>query len=239
MIPKVFHLTAKSKSLKPGFQRNVDRIKEIYSEFDVIIYDDEDIDNFLKKADLEYYHKTILNMPKYIMVVDTVRYLWMRELGGIYCDMDVFFQQRIDFGESPFFIEREWTWPQDHSIVDSVHNCIFASPPRHPIWDHLLEGIADNIVKMNNDVLQRRNLRNKLRKFFGLANPARESISPVFNATGPNAISKIITNEELLKLYPDVKVSSPHLLYQAGLSTGEVERAYVVHQTAASWKEIG
>ncbi|MCV0382592.1 MAG: hypothetical protein K5799_03920 [Erythrobacter sp.] len=239
MIPKVFHLTAKSKTLPPHFQKNVDRIRELYPDHDIVIHDDADIMRFLKSADPAYFEQTIVKMPKFIMVIDTVRYLWMRELGGIYCDMDIFFQRRLDFGDAPFFIAREWTWPTDHRIADSVHNCIFASPPGHPIWTDILDGIAQNIaIPPRETTTFRRKVKGALANI-GLAKRPESLFSPVFNTTGPNAISKIITDRQLRDRYPDVIVASPSMIFQQNLSRGSRDGAAVVHETAGSWSSIG
>lgn len=239
MIPKVFHLTAKSKKLPPHIQKNVDRIAELYPDHEIVIHDDADIMTFLKSADPVYFDQTIERMPKFIMVIDTVRYMWMRELGGIYCDMDIYFQRRIDFGDAPFFFAREWTWPTDHRLVDSVHNCIFASPPGHPIWTDLLNGIARNIAIPPPEITTLRREVRKILAKVGLMKPPDPLFSPVFNMTGPNAISKIITDGKLRQRYLDVTVGVPAMIFQKGFSQGPQAEAAVVHETAGSWSSIG
>jgi hypothetical protein len=173
-------------------------------------------------------------MPKFIMIVDTVRYMWMAAYGGIYCDMDVFFRKRFEFDEGVLFAEREWTWPKDPSITNSVHNCWFASVPGHPIWTDLLDGIAENVRAMGaprtRASLYAKNFLTKLR----LRKP---DYPAVFNLTGPNAISKILTKRTLLEQYPDVRVAPAEVIYQKGMSKGQPSDAFVVHETAGSWKE--
>jgi hypothetical protein len=234
MIPKIFHLTSKSKNLPLNFQKNVDIIRKFYPEYEIMIYDDNDIVHFIKKNYREYHENTIVNMPKFILVVDTVRYMWMDHFGGIYCDMDVLFRKRFEFDYGVIFVEREWTYPKDISITDSVHNCLFASEPKHPIWTEILNGIARNARAMQSPSARAGRFFRKV-----LAKPdLRKPSHPlVFDVTGPNAISRIITQRSLLKKYKDVRVVPGREIFQAGMSKGKVEDAFFVHEAAGSWKE--
>lgn len=239
MIPKIFHLTHKTGSLSKQFQDNVDRIVDLYPDYEIRIHDDNDILSFIERYYPEYKVAVIDKFPQFIMVVDTVRYLWMQHFGGIYCDMDIYFQKRIDHGNSVLFVEREWTWPKDRRITTSVHNAWFASQPGHPVWQHIINGIAINAKRLANlkpmptkpTYLQR--AIGKATRTIGL--PTRYMPS-VFDVTGPNAISRILTEEALLQRYPDVQVLPAVDIYQAGMSKGQKQDAYTVHQTAGSWK---
>jgi hypothetical protein len=241
MIPKIFHLTAKSKdNLPASFQKNIARIKDLYPDYEIRIYDDDDIKALIKKEMPEYYENTILKMPSFIMVVDTVRYLWMRLYGGIYCDMDVFFRSRFAFEDGAIFIEREWTYPEDVSITQSVHNCLFASVPGHPVWDEILDGIAANVRSLKGKK-EPKPPRGKVGKFvarvmikLGLQ---KRYFPMVFNVTGPNAISKIISDRSLHQKYEGVHIVPGKAIFQAGFSKGSLDDAYFVHETAGSWKE--
>jgi mannosyltransferase OCH1-like enzyme len=234
MIPKIFHLTSKNKDLPPKFQKNVDIIRGLYPEYEIMIHDDNDIMRFIKKNYRDYHENTIVDMPKFILVVDTVRYMWMDHFGGIYCDMDVLFRKRFEFDDGAVFVEREWTYPKDISITDSVHNCLFASEPKHPVWTEILNGIARNARAMQSPSARAGRFSRKVLAKLHLRKP---SYPLVFNVTGPNAISKIITQRSLLEKYNDIRVVPGREIFQAGMSKGKADDASFVHEAAGSWKE--
>jgi len=189
MIPKIFHLTSKTKKLSSTAQSNVDVIRAFYPDYKILIHDDDDILQFIKKNYPDYYESTISQMPKFIWVVDTVRYLLMDHHGGVYCDTDVLFRKRFEFDAGVIFVEREWTWPNDRSIADSVHNCLFASEPKHPVWTDILNGITQNVRAVQSPTAQASRFEKRV-----VAKLLGKSVYPVvFGVTGPNAISKIIT----------------------------------------------
>lgn len=240
MIPKIFHLTSKSKTLSPQFQYNVDRISELYPEYEIRIHDDNDISLFLRTYYPDYKVRVIDKLPEFIMVVDTVRYLWMQHFGGIYCDMDIYFQKRIEYGAGAVFFEREWTWPKDKLITTSVHNAWFASQPNHPVWQHIIDGIAINAQRLANmkpRPAKSTQLQRAISKAARTIGIATQYMPTVFDVTGPNAISRILTEEALLQRYPDVRVLPASDIYQAGMSKGRQVDAYTVHQIARSWKD--
>lgn len=220
MIPPLFHLTAKSLDIPPEFEKNRKLIQKFYPNSTINLHDDEAIDKFVKEYFPEYYHDTFIKMPQHIMRVDTVRYMWMYIYGGVYCDLDIQFKQPMEFQSGVIFIEREWTYPKDRTITNSVHNCIFASVPKHQIWMDILDGIAQNVKKLPN---------TKITKFF------KKKQAKVFNVTGPNAISKIISQGKLLQKYNDVTVLPGKTLFQKGSSKHTGESSSVIHETAGSW----
>jgi hypothetical protein len=213
---------------------------ELYPEYEIRIHDDKDILDFIDAEFPQYRDVTIRNMPQFIMTVDTVRYMWMHTYGGIYCDMDVFFQKRLEFEGGAMFIEREWTWPEDKTIISSVHNCFFGSVPGHPVWSEILDGIAQNVAALPpraKPARKRGRIERKLRKLLFGKSEGKNDAPPVFNTTGPNAISKIITQRGLTEKFGDLRILAGAAVYQRGLSKGDLAGAYFVHETAGSWKE--
>lgn len=202
----IFHQTYKTEKLPIDEQKNFDKVEEIYPSCDHRLWTDIDIDNFVNEEFPNYYK--FFNELSKIQRIDLVRYLWMYQFGGVYADLDIFFHKKIDFSEydKPVFIEREWTHPIDHCIKTSVHNAIFYSPPKHPIWLTIINEI-------------------KLKHYKG--------ITDVFNLTGPNSISEIITR---LQLKIDIVVLPGYYIYQKGLSKHTGVNSYVTHYGYASWK---
>jgi len=240
MIPKIFHLTSKNKELPPMFRKNINRIKELYPEYEIRLYDDNDIMEFIRDKFPDYYQNTIRKMPEFIMIVDTVRYMWMHYYGGIYCDMDIMFLNRFEFDDGVIFVEREWTYPEDKSITDSVHNCWFASTAGHPIWTEILDGIAKNVQALQGKAEKpapRGRIGRYVEKVLIRLRLRKPHFPMVFNVTGPNAVSRIITQRSLLEKYSDVRVAPGKAIFQGGMSKGLPGDAFFVHETSASWRE--
>jgi mannosyltransferase OCH1-like enzyme len=232
MIPKIFHLISKSKKLSSIAQSNVAAIRALYPDYEILIHDDEDILSFIKENYGEYFDRTISSMTEFIWVVDTVRYLLMDRCGGVYCDTDVFFRKRFEFDTGAIFIEREWIWPKDSSITHGVHTCLFASEPKHPVWAEILDGVAENVRAVQSPSAQAAYLTRQV-----LATLIGKRARPlVFNVTGPNAVSKIMTRNASLKHYKDMRVLPRYAIFEAGMSKERLEGAFFVHLAAGSWK---
>lgn len=232
-IPPVFHLTTKDKHvIRPQFQKNIDRIRELYPDHEVRVHDDTDITDFLRLRDGRYYTSVIQRMSSWIMVVDTVRYAWMATMGGVYADMDIYFKRSLRLNHEVLLLRREWTWPRDDTLTDSVHNCFFASAPGHPMWDEILEGIARNVDR---PPAAASDARGPGRLFRRLLRAGSSPQPAVFDTTGPNAISRIITQNNVLRRFPEIRVEPPTAIYQAGFSRRPPGAEFVVHESAASW----
>jgi mannosyltransferase OCH1-like enzyme len=229
VIPKIFHLTYKNFVLPEGFQKNINIIGQLYPDHEIRIHDDNAIYSFVSEYFPEYYDTTFTKMPQMIMKVDAVRYMWMYVYGGIYCDMDIKFNKRVEFEDGVILFEREWTFPNDNTISKSIHNCCFASEPKQEIWLEILAGIAENVDGLSNKPLQ----TNIIKKLLQRANILEQPVQEVFNITGPNAISRIVSKS---KLIDNVCMLPASIFYQEGFSKGTLNESYVIHETAGSWK---
>ncbi len=211
----MIHLTTKDKdSLPEDFKQNLAIMRRFYPDHEIRIYDDADLDNFVSSAAPAYHKDVFRRLPSQIMRVDTVRYLWMQILGGLYFDFDIKLQRPWQPQEGAILVSREWTWPEASDIRVSVHNCVFASEPGHGLWSHLLEGIARQV------------------KQYG-SGSAKWPV--VFDVTGPNAISRTISQGDLTQRLSSLHILEPSVIYQHGMSKHPREAAIFVHETAGSW----
>jgi hypothetical protein len=88
MIPKVIYQTWKTKNLSPEQILIKNKIKELNPEYDIILYDDNDIDIFIKNNyDIEIYN-TFKLIKLGAMKADYWRLLILYKYGGIYLDFD-------------------------------------------------------------------------------------------------------------------------------------------------------
>lgn len=179
------------------------------------LWTDGDIENFIEHhvaqvlPDLATIYRAL---PEKIMRIDFVRYLWMYVFGGMYADLDLVvrrsFNDLFTSEASVYFIERAWT--TGGSEFDcSVHQAWLASAPGHPLWLELM-------------------------RFIGRRLQAGET--RVLDLTGPNGVSRAISELGLLKRYPDVRVLPAECLFQEGWSKTPKELAYCQHLPTATWR---
>lgn len=89
MIPKIIHQTFPTKHLPNALADNVDRLKAMNRGYDHRLYDDREIEDFIRTV----YGKDMLNVYNLIdwsygaARADLFRYLLVYELGGIYIDI--------------------------------------------------------------------------------------------------------------------------------------------------------
>lgn len=177
------------------------------------MWSDEEIDQFMKEYFPEYYLETFTKLPSMIMKVDTVRYAWMYIHGGMYADCDIYYHKDVTslFKEDAqvVFVTREWTWPSRNDITVSVHNCWFASAPGHKIWIDILDGIAENLKRGETNV---------------------------FDLTGPNAISLIVSKNLSKYASQEIQILPGSVIFQRGMSKHNGKDSYLEHQCHGSWK---
>jgi len=96
-IPKKIHLTCKDKNNidNPKWLECLNKYKEMYPDYEIIIYDNDDIYNIIEKMYPEYLEK-IKQITIGAVLADVFRYLILYLEGGIYSDMDCEPIKRID-----------------------------------------------------------------------------------------------------------------------------------------------
>jgi len=96
-IPKVLHLTCKDKEsiTNPIHKKCIDRFKEIYTDYEIRIRDNNDIYEMMGK-DYPEYIEQIKKIKIGAVLADIYRYYILFKEGGIYADMDCYAHQSID-----------------------------------------------------------------------------------------------------------------------------------------------
>ncbi len=96
-IPKKIHLTCKDKNNIGNviWKKCLEKYKLIYPDYEIIIYDNEDIYNIIQKYHPEYLYK-IKQIRTGAILADIFRYLILYLEGGIYSDFDCEPIKRID-----------------------------------------------------------------------------------------------------------------------------------------------
>jgi mannosyltransferase OCH1-like enzyme len=88
MIPKVIYQTWKTKNLPLTCIDVKNNIQKLNPEYKILLYDDQDIDNFIKSNFDEYTYNSYLQLNIGASKADFWRYCILYKYGGIYLDID-------------------------------------------------------------------------------------------------------------------------------------------------------
>jgi mannosyltransferase OCH1-like enzyme len=96
----------------------------------------------LCKEHFPWFLKTYKSLPKTIMQVDAVRYMYMYAYGGVYNDLDAELLKPLDgllAGRAAVLA----VMGSNMRFAHSIPNAFMASVPGHPFWLHLLHAIKE------------------------------------------------------------------------------------------------
>ncbi len=90
MFPKILHQTWRTKDLSAveEFDACARTWRDHHPAYKYHLWDDEEMDAFVKSKFPSYYD-TWTSFDKNIKRIDSIRYMWMYEYGGIYADLDM------------------------------------------------------------------------------------------------------------------------------------------------------
>ena len=88
MIPKVIYQTWKTKNLPPSCIDIKNNIQKLNPEYKILLYEDKDIDDFIKYNFDEYTYNSFLQLNVGAAKADFWRYCILYKYGGIYLDID-------------------------------------------------------------------------------------------------------------------------------------------------------
>ena len=87
-IPKVIYQTWKHKNLCSNLIKIRENIQKLNPDYKIIIYDDNEIDEFIKSNFDEYIYDTYSKLNIGAARADFWRYCILYKYGGVYLDMD-------------------------------------------------------------------------------------------------------------------------------------------------------
>ena len=152
-VPKIIHQTWKSKNIVDKTFLELQKTwKTNNPHWEYRLYDDEDLENYVRKHHPEYLD-TWNSMQKQILKVDTIRYMWMYDAGGVYVDMDFECYKPLDKLLATMAPGAEvglGQEPKEHKSTCRIGklfccNAFMVSAPRHRFWLHVLEEIKKNV----------------------------------------------------------------------------------------------
>ncbi len=130
-IPKLVIQTYYKKEKIP--QKVYENIKEFAPEYKHIIFDDEEIKNFLKKN----YKSDVLstfNSLKGAHKADLFRYCFLYKFGGIYLDIKTELIKPLNE-----IFNRNYTYSVISIVRDTVYQGVIATPPGNPLFLKLIK----------------------------------------------------------------------------------------------------
>lgn len=163
-IPKVIHQTYHNKTLPPEIQENVDYLKATNPDWELRIYDDDDIIQYITK-----YYPELLAIYKKINPVygaakaDFFRYLLIYNEGGVYLDIKSTASKPLDeilMTDDRYLLSHWQNEPGQLHPNMGFHSCI-ASPfgefqqwhvvgvKGHPFLKAVIENVCNNIQNYN------------------------------------------------------------------------------------------
>jgi mannosyltransferase OCH1-like enzyme len=129
-IPRIVHITAKSRCLTPAFAENVEKWR--LRNHSLFFHDDFAVDRFISQSFSLFPH--FQNVMKCITSgaakADLWRYLIIFEFGGIYTDFDNAPQEKFQEGNAITPTDDAW-FPLE--ALGVVAQYFFAASPQHPI----------------------------------------------------------------------------------------------------------
>lgn len=146
-IPKILHLTWKSKSLPDAFKPLVQKMLDLHPGWVVRLWTDDEMMAFVKEHGTEQQFMKYSGYTKTIQCCDYFRVFVISVMGGVYLDLDIDLEQSFD--ELPPYVTAFFPCEKVMSSValmthknrDAVRigNYAMGAVPRHPFFMYFLD----------------------------------------------------------------------------------------------------
>ncbi|MGI4848510.1 MAG: glycosyltransferase family 32 protein [Janthinobacterium lividum] len=214
MIPRIFHLTAPSKTLSWEERRIRARLVKLLPDWQNNLWDDQDNSALMARV-FPQFAAQFEAIRFGVMKADIARLAYMHAYGGFYFDTDYKLLKPLD----PGLLAAGCILPIEEGTPGSADfklgNAVFGSAPGHPFWADFITSI------FNNDAPE--DLREHL---------------PITNITGPSGLTRFyMKNRDRYSgiTFPQRDAFHPSRTY-AGLSHLGGDAAYGSHLCWASWR---
>lgn len=139
MIPKIIHQTWKTKDIPDEWKDAVNSCKTINKDFKHILWTHETMDKFVKKNYPEF-HKIYKSYKYDIQRCDAFRYLVLYKYGGIYLDMDIICNKKLNK-----LLHYDLVLARSANLETSFSNAFFMVIPNHHFFKYCIEHLSENI----------------------------------------------------------------------------------------------
>lgn len=166
-IPKIIYQTWKTKKLSINCQLVRNNIQKLNPDYEMILYDDNDIDNFIKNNFDNFVYNCYSKLNVGAAKADLWRYCILYKYGGIYLDIDSEILKTLDDlikEEDSCIITREGN-------KGFFNNWIMICEKEHPVLKKTIEKCCFNITNKTT---------NNICYLTGPHGPFTESINEIF-----------------------------------------------------------
>lgn len=139
-IPRLIHQLWKTDDVPRRWRAAVASVKRYHPGWEYRLWTDAAMDDYVRSNCADLY-PTFAGFNRHIMRVDVFRYILMRDLGGLYCDLDYEFLRPFDYGDAELVLALEFD-KAFGSSVDLIANFVLASRPGHPFWADILAALS-------------------------------------------------------------------------------------------------
>ncbi len=135
-VPKIIHQTYKNSSIPARWREAADSCTALHPDYQYMFWTDASARDFLVK-EYPWFLPTYDSYPYTIQRADAVRYFVLHHYGGIYADLDVGCQFRLD-GLRQYPVVLPTTDPAGFS------NDVMVAAPRHPFMLKMIKGLESH-----------------------------------------------------------------------------------------------
>jgi mannosyltransferase OCH1-like enzyme len=228
-IPKIIIQTWKNKDIPSKYHNDVNSIKQINPDYQIILFTDDDIVNFLTINYPEYY-KTYVKLPVIIQKIDFFRYIAVYHYGGFYYDLDMTALESLDE-----LLNYECIFPVDSIVTkENAYNDNNRFKKYYDDKQKIILGqyafgatIKNEFIKSLIDTIHS-NIDNYLETYYSNYKTLSENEKQkyVYQSTGPDFVTDVYMN---YKNKYKIKI----LEYNVGQYFGK----YAKHNYYGTWKK--
>lgn len=216
-IPQQIFMTVPKKPLHPKLQQNVDKLKRKNKDWNIIIYDNKDQEEYIRKNFPQYlsYYQSI--NPMYgAAKADFFRYLIMYKEGGVYLDIKASIAIPLNilikkndkflyfFADGMDFRKKNIDKYIDINFVGEIVQWCIITKPNNDILKKVIERMIYNIQNYHTEIVYDKDTISKFNKHNISPYIFNVGMDRVFRTTGPllytNIVSKYINNKNSRKL---------------------------------------
>jgi len=148
-IPKVIYQTWKTKDLPPTVQKVRDDIQALNPDYKMVLYDDAEMDTFMKMSCDEAVYKIYSNLNVGAAKADFWRYCVLYKYGGVYLDIDSTIIKPLD----ELILENDQCIITREGSAGIFNNWIMVFDKHHPILRMAITICCHNILnKVTRDI---------------------------------------------------------------------------------------